>query len=52
VPTTNGPELEPPNNGNVGWSANEPYTSAFVRKPRSAVRPRGTFFCLEVAGGS
>jgi hypothetical protein len=25
LPTTDGHELEPPNNGHVGWSANEPY---------------------------
>ena len=35
LPTTDGHELEPPNNGNVGWSANEPYTTAFVVKSRS-----------------
>ena len=34
LPTTDGHELEPPNNGNVGWSANEPYTTAFVLKSR------------------
>ncbi len=32
LPTTDGHELEPPNNGNVSWSANEPYTTAFVVK--------------------
>jgi hypothetical protein len=35
LPTTDGHELEPPNNGNVSWSANEPYTTAFVLKSRS-----------------
>jgi hypothetical protein len=35
LPTTDGHELEPPNNGNVTWSANEPYTTAFVVKSRS-----------------
>ena len=35
LPTTDGHQLEPPNNGNVGWSANEPYTNAFVVKSRS-----------------
>jgi hypothetical protein len=35
LPTTDGHELEPPNNGNVSWSANEPYTTAFVVKSRS-----------------
>jgi hypothetical protein len=35
LPTTDGHELEPPNSGNVGWSANEPYTTAFVVKSRS-----------------
>ena len=36
LPTTDGDELEPPNNGNRGWSANEPYTTAFVVKSRSS----------------
>jgi hypothetical protein len=35
LPTTDGHELEPPNNGNVSWSADEPYTTAFVVKSRS-----------------
>jgi hypothetical protein len=35
LPTTDGHQLEPPNNGNVGWSANEPCTTAFVAKSRS-----------------
>jgi hypothetical protein len=35
LPTTDGHELEPRNNGNVSWSADEPYTTAFGVKSRS-----------------
>ena len=31
LPTTDGHELEPPNNRNVSWSANEPYPFGFLR---------------------
>ena len=31
LPTTDGHELEPPNNRNVSWSANEPYPLGFLR---------------------
>jgi hypothetical protein len=34
LPTTDGHELEPPNNGNVSWSANEPYTTCSPRPAR------------------
>ena len=51
MPTTDGQELEPPNNGNVDWSDNEPYTSAFVGKSRSGGAATRHVFWLEVAGG-